>query len=276
MALKQKQIAGMNLVYKHYSFDYFLASMQRLGYRSIELYAAAPHFYPADFTVGEMSVLQRKIAAHGLDIICYTPEQCNYPENIAYSNPTARKRSIESFKNHISICAQLGCRQMLMTSGFGCQDDQLQVTWDRAMDSLSQLAAVAEREGVTIVLEPLREDETELVTNLSLLQKALDQVASPALKGMLDTSPMYYAGETIGEYFQALGPDMRHIHLIDGAPAGHLAWGDGIFPLSTYMAEIDAAAYEGYMTIELTHPSYYRDPELPMAKCLKALEPYLG
>lgn len=37
MKIQKRQIAGMNLVYKFYSFDYFLDAMERLGYESIEL-----------------------------------------------------------------------------------------------------------------------------------------------------------------------------------------------------------------------------------------------
>ena len=45
MKIQKRQIAGMNLVYKFYSFDYFLDAMERLGYESIELLPNAPHFY---------------------------------------------------------------------------------------------------------------------------------------------------------------------------------------------------------------------------------------
>ena len=135
--------------------------------------------------------------------------------------------------------------------------------------------AAAEKEGVVLVLEPIRTDETNLVTDLPSLKRAIREVDSPNLKGMLDTSPMYYAGESIAQYAQELGDDLWHIHLIDGRPAGHLAWGDGIFPLDQYMHEIEQAGYSRYMTLELTSAEYYNNPNPAMEQSMNALRPYL-
>ena len=126
-----------------------------------------------------------------------------------------------------------------------------------------------------LVLEPIRTDETNLVTDLPSLKRAIREVDSPNLKGMLDTSPMYYAGESIAQYAQELGDDLWHIHLIDGRPAGHLAWGDGIFPLDQYMREIEQAGYSRYMTLELTSAEYYNNPNPAMEQSMNALRPYL-
>ena len=54
-----------------------------------------------------------------------------------------------------------------------------------------QLSRKAEKEGVVLVLEPIRTDETNLVTDLPSLKRAIREVDSPNLKGMLDTRPMY-------------------------------------------------------------------------------------
>ena len=170
----------------------------------------------------------------------------------------------------------MGSGQMLLTSGYGYFDEPKEHAWERMIDSLGQLSRKAEREGVVLVLEPIRTDETNLVTNLPTLKKAILEVGSPNLKGMLDTSPMYYAGESITQYARELGDDLWHIHLIDGRPAGHLAWGDGIFPLEQYIREIEESGYERYMTIELTSAEYYNDPNPAMEQSMNALRPYFG
>ena len=83
MKIQKRQIAGMNLVYKFYSFDYFLDAMERLGYESIELLPNAPHFYVPDLSASDMSAIRQKIHDHHLTTICYTPDQCSYPVNIS-------------------------------------------------------------------------------------------------------------------------------------------------------------------------------------------------
>ena len=92
MKIQKRQIAGMNLVYKFYSFDYFLDAMERLGYESIELLPNAPHFYVPDLSASDMSAIRQKIHDHHLTTICYTPDQCSYPVNISYNSEVGRRR----------------------------------------------------------------------------------------------------------------------------------------------------------------------------------------
>lgn len=42
--LKRSQIAGMNLSYRYFSFDYFLDSMERIGFQSVEIWGASHIF----------------------------------------------------------------------------------------------------------------------------------------------------------------------------------------------------------------------------------------
>ena len=274
--LKRKQIAGMNLSYKMFSFDYFLDSMNRIGFESIELYGASPHFYVPDLTAADVAAFSKKIRSRGLSLVCYTPEQCSYPENIAAPCPVARKRSVAAYQKTIQVGADLGSPLILMTSGWGDFDEDPAEAWKRSADSLAQLAKTAEESGIIIVLEPLRVEETNVVSSLQDAKRMVDEVNSPALKVMLDTSPMYNHGETIEDYFAAFGEDMRHIHFIDGDPAGHLVWGEGIFPLQDYLAQLTARQYTGALTLELTASKYYTDPHTSMEAAFRYLAPYFA
>lgn len=272
--LKRSQIAGMNLSYRYFSFDYFLESMERIGFQSVEIWGASPHFYVPDLTPGEIRAVAKKIGERGLRVVCFTPEQCCYPENIATKDPEARKRSIAFYKKTVEACAELGSPQILMTSGWGYFDESPEEAWKRSADGLEQLSRVASRVGVTIVLEPLRVEETDLVTTLPQLKRMLDEVGSPALKAMLDTSPMFNSGETIADYFRVFGDDMRHIHFVDGDPAGHLVWGTGIFPLEKYVQELKSYQYRNYLTLELTAAKYFSDPHASMEAAFRYLQDY--
>ena len=54
MSLQNSQFYGANFSYLLHRFDYFVASMQRLGARQIGLYAAAPHLYLADASTDDV------------------------------------------------------------------------------------------------------------------------------------------------------------------------------------------------------------------------------
>ena len=68
--LKRSQIAGMNLSYRYFSFDYFLDSMERIGFQSVEIWGASPHFYVPDLTPSDIRAAAKKIKDHGLRIVC--------------------------------------------------------------------------------------------------------------------------------------------------------------------------------------------------------------
>ena len=46
--LLMSQLAATNMVYKKFSFDYFLDSMDRLGVHRLELYGCSHHFHMYD------------------------------------------------------------------------------------------------------------------------------------------------------------------------------------------------------------------------------------
>lgn len=65
----------------------------------------------------------------------------------------------------------MGSGQILLTSGYGYFDEPKEQAWARMVDSLGQLSRKAEKEGVVLVLEPIRTDETNLVTDLPSLKE---------------------------------------------------------------------------------------------------------
>ena len=122
------------------------------------------------------------------------------------------------------------------------------------------LGELAEHYGVTLALEVLRYDESNLVHNLPTLQKMLNELDHRAIGGMIDTIPMALAEEHPSQYLKALGRKLVHIHFIDGAPRGHLAWGDGILDMNGYLAELDEYAYSGYLSLEIKDGRYFMNP----------------
>jgi fructoselysine 3-epimerase len=118
---------------------------------------------------------------------------------------------------------------MLITSGIGDFSVPQEESWKYARDSIYQLTKVAEREGITLALEPLTKFESNLIIDLNGVKKMMDEIQSPSLKGMIDTVAMQLAGETPNDYFSIL-PEFCHFHLIDGdgQSDAHLGLDDGV------------------------------------------------
>ena len=97
--LKESQILTSNYPYGRYSLDYALDSLQRMGAGTIEFYACYPHFHLDDVDYWDVKRITRKLIEHKLNIVCFTPEQCLYPVNIAALDPAARKEAWMYSKN---------------------------------------------------------------------------------------------------------------------------------------------------------------------------------
>jgi fructoselysine 3-epimerase len=268
-------ITGMNLHYLNYSLDYFLNSMVKYEIPNIELWGGFPHLYSEDVSLADTARIRKEIESRSLNLVCYTPEQLMYANNIAAKESDIRNRSIDYYLKNIEITAELGTKLMLMTSGWGYYNEPISEAWSHSRESLAILAHKAEESGVTLLLEPLQPFESNLITNVKTLKRMLQEINLDSLKGMMDIVAMAVAGETVKAYFETLGADLLHIHVIDGTPSGHLALGDGTLPIVNYLKEIDAFNYQGYLSLELAASSYYPEPDKAFEKSIKNIRKML-
>ncbi|MDD2955603.1 MAG: TIM barrel protein [Oscillospiraceae bacterium] len=275
MKFEKARIAGMNLGYSFFSLEYFLDSMVRVGAESIELWGGFPHLYFDDVIHPSVEKIRRAVDERGLRINCYTPEQLLYTYNIAASEPEVREMSVEFFRKNIYAAYRLGTRKVLMTSGHGYVDQPLEEAWKWSRESLRELGEFAGKFGMTIALENLQPTESNLVYTLPALQKMLAELDLPNVKAMVDVVPMHLVGETMQQYLDAFGDDLIHVHLVDGDPTGHMAWGDGKLPLDEDMKCLCENDYRHTLTFEIANSMYLYDPESAFQKSFERVKPYL-
>lgn len=273
--LEKSRVAGMNLGYDFWSFEYFLDSMVRVGAQSIELWGGFPHLYFDDIIHPSVGEIKRAVDARGLHINCYTPEQLLYTYNIAAPEPEVREMSVQFFRKNIYAAYQLGTKKVLMTSGRGYADKPLEEAWKWSRESLHELGEFADKLGITIALENLQPTESNLVYTLPALKRMLDELDAPNIKAMVDVVPMHLAGETMGQYLDTFGDDLIHVHVVDGDPTGHMAWGDGTLPLDEDVQCLCDRDYKHTITFEIANSMYMNDPESAFKKSFERVKPYL-
>lgn len=269
--IARNQITGMNFHYKHYPFEYFLDAMVRYEFENIEIWGASPHLYVDDMSIQEIRNLKKEIDRRNLSVVCFTPEQCVYPINIAAKEEAIREKSLQYFIKSAEAAKELDAPLLLVTPGWGYENEDRNEAWKRSRHSLEKLSEVAARLDLTLALEPLTRVESNLISDSHSLKLMLNEVNSPSLKGMIDTIPMALANEDFTDYFNALKEDIVHIHFIDGKPDSHLVWGDGILPLETYIDQLNQAGYKGALSLEYTSYQYVQNPDLAIERTFKAL-----
>lgn len=273
--IKREQVAGMNIHYINYSLDYFLDSQKRCGFKTIELWCACPHVWLDHMTYFNAKEIKKKIKERDLDVRVLTPENCTYPYQFAAKEPELRDKSYAYFANGIRLAAELGCEMMEVNSGWGYWNEDREEAWKRSRDMLGRLAGTAGEFGVTLVMESLRPEESQLVTNIETAKRMFDEINHPNFKVMVDTCAMGVANETLADWFEVFGGDIRHMHFVDGNPYGHLIWGDGIHHLGKMIETLNKYGYSSYLGQEITDGRYYGDPSMHDLRNMRNFELYM-
>lgn len=264
------QVIGSNFGFHQHSLGYFLSAMKQLGMDKIELWATASHF---DFMGGGESEIERvrqRLLDAQVTVECLTLEQVSYPLNIASPEPGLARRSVEHFLRAADAAVRLGSSTLFLTSGRGVRDVSKSESWARAVEAVRRIVSYAGDLGLSCVLEPLQPHESDLVNSLQDLVEFVDAVDDDRLKVVLDTVAMATANDTVADYFSAFPQRVGHVHLVDGTPRGHLAWGDGNLPMNDYVQQLMQHGYSGNISFEIYGPESYRDDPIGILRdCLQ-------
>lgn len=275
VSIKRTQIVGMNQHYRRFSFDYFLDCQQRVGIQNIELWCGASHFWLDHESHDDIGSLKKKLKNRGISVVSVTSPSMAYQYQYASQEPEGLENSFRYFCNGIQVAAELGADRAVVNSGWGYLNEDYGEMWKRSREQLRRLAEVGEKEGVTLVMESLREDESNIVNNLETAKKMFREVNHPNLKVMVDSIATGAAGESLSLWFEAFGKDLIHMHFLDGDPYVHNAWGDGNTPLEQQLKEINDWGYEGFLVQEIADERYLSDPFAADVKNMRVLERYI-
>ncbi len=263
--ITMKNIAVMSVNYCHYSLDYFIDSMKKCGIENIDFWGGVPHYCRLDYkdsSSAEKKVksIRDKFADNGMRVVIYTPETLNYPYSISSPETAVRKRTIDYFKLAMEDAINLGTDKIFINTGCGLLDLPKEESWQRAVESVNRICAIAETYGITMVIEQLQPYESNLLTTLPDLVRMLNEVDSKALKACVDVVAMAVTGEQLQEYIDSIKNSIELIHLADGDPSGHYVLGDGNLPLMEYINALEGMDYSKIITLEINDSIYWADP----------------
>lgn len=160
---------------------------------------------------------------------------------------------------------------MLVNPGWGVWDERYDEAFDRAAASLQSAADYAAQQGVRLVLEHLTPQSSNLLTSADKVSRMVRSIGRKNLGVALDLGQMSVFGESVSDYFGPLGDKIWMVHIMDGAPGRHLAFGDGILPLQAYCRQLRRAGYQGPITLEINDAQYAKAPEAALQQCLRAM-----
>lgn len=255
----RNRITGHNGHYRFYQLETFFQKMSEVGIAQVELWTGPMHFYIDSEGYEDVEKLLALQAKYHIKVIGLCPQQSN-PCVYNIAAKANQTKILNYYKNVIEVAHQLSCPQVLLTSGWAYLDEDIERARQRAIAMVKQIAKLASTYQITLVIEALQPFESKIVNTIPQLQQFLKCVKEPNLKVCIDLGAMAKANETLEQYFEIFGSEIHHIHFVDGAPTGHLAWGDGKRNLQQDLACLDKYHYQGFLSLETTTLRYYETP----------------
>ena len=92
--IKEYQLVSMNQHYKRFSLDYYLDCQQKVGFKNIELWLGASHFYVDSKGYDDVKPLKKKLKDRGLNVVSVTTPSIAYQ----YQYASQEKEILEQFE----------------------------------------------------------------------------------------------------------------------------------------------------------------------------------
>lgn len=291
--LKKEQLAIGNYHYTNWPFEHFLKSVQELGLKNIEIWGAKPHFLVDIQSPDYLRTTAKKIQDAGMNVICFCPEQNNYPVNISASETSLRRWSIEHMKHSIEAAALLGAPTVLLCPGNGTMDEQPEAIRDRFAVSARELSQTAADNGVILALETQAQTDALFMNTAQQQREVLDMVSHPNFKMMLDTVQLAQFDTSVAEDMRIIGTEnVQHVHLgntvlrektvgekrlpgiysLGRSVCGHIGFREGNLPLMQNLKELAEANYQHFVTIEICQKAYWMEADRFAKEALELIQ----
>ena len=217
--ISKERFALGSYQYLRYPFEYFLDTAVLLGMQNVELWAAGPSFCLDTMDEAQLIEKAAQIRSRELSVCCITPEQCQYPVNLAAEDEKIREYSIRNFERAFYAAEILNCPKVLVSAGCGYFNKPVEDAWKRSEESLYRLSEKAQKMGILLVLETLTPLSSNVLNTPEQQKEMISLMPSGSMKPMLDIGQMVYM-------------DQNYHIFISMIPTRRFTWplGMGIFP----------------------------------------------
>jgi sugar phosphate isomerase/epimerase len=226
----------------------------KLGYDGLEIapytLSDEPHrLGTAQLAAARAAANDAGVAVTGLHWLLLKPSGLS----ISTNNEAVRRKTIDVMLALIDQCAELGGRYLVHGSPHQRRIDPGETRAAAMARAQASFAAVAERAakaGVIYCIEPLASDQTPLINTLEEAARMVREIASPAIKSMLDCSA---AGRMEKESLQGLVERwlpqdlIGHVQVNDRNRRGP---GQGEQRFAPLLAALKRQGYDGDLAVE--------------------------
>ena len=241
-----------NEIFRGWSFADAAKFARSTGYTGLEI---------APFTLAEsptcITPSQRKEVCDILDSEDLTFAGLHWlmvsPKGLHVTTPdeALRDRSWQHIRDLIDLCADFG-PDGVMVFGSPLQrsavdGSSIAEATGRFAEGLESVAGQAENRGVTILVEALPADQSNVVNTLAEAVSIVREIASPAIQTMFDTHNAADETESHAALVERYFEFIRHVHVneMDGRHPGQ-----GDYDFKPVLKTLDRLDYQGWISLE--------------------------
>ncbi len=256
-----RQCLPSNEHYIYYPLQVFLNQQKKLGYRSVNLWAAPPHVWMNDHGCEGLDLLERNLDENELKAAVITAEYTTNRFLLNTEDSFRAEYAMRYFENCLCAATILGASMLSITPAGAWRDEDKNRSRKRAAERLKQLCQKAEQHRVTICVNALCKSEGPILNDLQSVGDLVAEVNHPLLTVALDTVALNENGETIEQWLDGFGDRIGLVYLSDARTGKtRYLWGDGILPLGKCMKKIRQSAYHGPFGLRMNAAKYLQDP----------------
>ena len=185
------------------------------------------------------------------------------PANLKITGPDADPTALSDYTAHAAErAAELGGEVIVFGSGTARavpEGFSRHKAHDQILEFLNIAATHARKEGVTIAIEPLNRNETNIINSVAEAVEYADEIARPEVQILVDFYHLMVEGESFDEIVNA-GEQIVHVHVAD---TDRLYPGSGQYDYQGFAACLASAGYNKRVSVECHFQDF--DAEVPQS-----------
>lgn len=230
--------------------------MADLGFEFVDLTLEPPE---AGVQKANLAGIAEALEEHELEVVGHTA----YYLPLCSPFESLRKAAVEELRLCLEAFAALGAKWMNLHPDRQAPLHDRKFVIDRNLQTIRELLPTARRLGVGLMIENLPGS----FNTVRQLAELLDAVPELGLHLDIGHANLLVEYNTTDELLSAYGKRLRHVHLHDnkgGSSDLHLPLGAGTLETAHYLRSLQAAGYDGTITLEVftpdrRHLEYSRD-----------------
>jgi hydroxypyruvate isomerase len=242
-----KLSACIEMIFRELDFCDRIAAVKQAGLPAFEFWGLGGK---------DLEAIEKASKQHELPIAAFTmssidPELAGLWQKSGLVDPDGHDIALKVAQESIAIAQKLNAKNIIVTVGQEIKDLSRSIQHDSIIENLKMMAPLAERAGVTLVVEPLNIAVNHKGYYLYSSAEGFDiirAVGSPNVKLLYD---IYHQQVTEGNLIQTITENIEligHFHVAD-VPGRHEP-GTGEINYANVLKAIDETGYNGYVGLE--------------------------